>query len=62
MPLGLMDDIYEWILKFPQRIDEVDDVLTMNRIWRNRTIDVGTVSAKDAIDLGFRYSKKDTLV
>lgn len=49
-----MDDIHEWIEKFGQRIDEVDDVLTANRIWRERTIDVGVVSAEDALNLGFR--------
>ena len=55
MPLGLMDDIYDFIRKFPQRIDEVDDLLTANRVWRNRTIGIGTVSAEDALNYGFRY-------
>ena len=54
MPLGLMDDIYDFISKFNQRLDEVDDVLTENRIWRSRTIDIGTVSAEDALNYGFR--------
>ena len=54
MPLGLMDDIYEFISKFAQRLDEVDDLLTMNRIWRQRTIDIGVISAEDALNYGFR--------
>ncbi|KAF9807427.1 hypothetical protein SFRURICE_005385 [Spodoptera frugiperda] len=33
MPLGLMDDIYEFSSKFAERLDEVEDVLTTNRIW-----------------------------
>jgi len=53
MPIGLMDDIYQWASQFSQRIDEMDDVLTMNRIWRSRTIDIGVVSAEDALNLGF---------
>jgi NADH dehydrogenase (ubiquinone) Fe-S protein 2 len=32
-----MDDLYEWMRKFPQRIDEMEDVLTENRIWKMRT-------------------------
>ena len=56
MPLGLMDDIYEFIGKFGQRLDEVDDLLTENRIWKARTVDIGVISAEDALNYGFRYS------
>ncbi|KAK3787167.1 hypothetical protein RRG08_009378 [Elysia crispata] len=52
MPLGLMEDIHEWLNKFGQRMDEVDDLLTENRIWKQRTIDIGVVSAEDALNLG----------
>lgn len=57
LPLGLMDDLWEWNEKFPQRIDEVDDLLTENRIWKQRTVDIGIVSAEDALNLGFRYHR-----
>lgn len=53
MPLGLMDDIYNFATKFNERIDEVEDVLTENRIWKRRLIDIGVVSAEDALNLGF---------
>ncbi|XP_028405496.1 NADH-ubiquinone oxidoreductase 49 kDa subunit-like [Dendronephthya gigantea] len=53
LPLGLMDDIYEVIRKIPQRMDELEEMLTNNRIWKQRTVDIGVVSAKDALDLGF---------
>jgi NADH dehydrogenase (ubiquinone) Fe-S protein 2 len=53
IPLGLMDDIYDWAIKFPQRIDEMEDVLTDNRIWKSRLIDVGTVSAEEAVNWGY---------
>ena len=124
MPIGLMDDIYDFISKFGQRIDELEDVccfsdlvwsvcvcvcvcvkerrkmcvcwgdwvshpakwtmnvycfgklyirflnlvnhvllfllppmqvLTENRIWKDRLIDIGIVSAEDCLKLGFRW-------
>lgn len=54
MPIGLMDDIYEFASKFAERLDEVEDVLTTNRLWVQRTVDIGTVSAEDALNYGFR--------
>ncbi|XP_063235433.1 NADH-ubiquinone oxidoreductase 49 kDa subunit [Bacillus rossius redtenbacheri] len=53
LPLGLMDDIYEFVSKFAERLDEVEDVLTTNRIWVQRTRDIGIVSAEDALNYGF---------
>lgn len=53
LPIGLMDDIYDWAVKFPARIDEMEDVLTGNRIWKSRLIDIGIVHAQDALDWGF---------
>jgi len=50
-----MDDIYEWIEKFGQRLDEVDELLTENRIWKQRTVDIGVISAEDALNYGFRF-------
>lgn len=54
MPLGLMEDIYDFISKFGERLDEVEDVLTNNRLWIQRTEDIGVVSAEDALNYGFR--------
>jgi len=53
LPLGLMDDLYDWISKFGERIDELDDLLTNNRIWKERTVDIGVISAEDALNYGF---------
>ncbi|PAV69865.1 hypothetical protein WR25_26085 isoform A [Diploscapter pachys] len=53
LPIGIMDDIYDWATKFPARIDELEDMLTENRIWKARTIDIGLVSASDALNWGF---------
>ena len=32
-------------------------MLTNNRIWKQRVVDIGIVSAEDALNLGFRFSK-----
>ncbi|EDO39377.1 predicted protein [Nematostella vectensis] len=53
MPLGLMDDIYQFIQTFPQRLDDVEEMLTNNRIWKQRTVDIGVVSVEDALNYGF---------
>ncbi|EFN86377.1 NADH dehydrogenase [ubiquinone] iron-sulfur protein 2, mitochondrial [Harpegnathos saltator] len=53
MPLGLMDDIYDWATKYTERLDEVEDMLTENRIWKQRTTNIGVVSAEDALNFGF---------
>ena len=53
IPLGFMEDLYDFITKFPQRLDEVDDLLNTNICWTHRVKGVGVVSAEDAIDLGF---------
>ncbi len=49
---GLLDDIYEFISKFSERLDEVEDLVTDNRLWKQRTIDVGVISAEDALNFG----------
>jgi NADH dehydrogenase (ubiquinone) Fe-S protein 2 len=53
LPIGIMDDIYDFIKRFAQRLDEIEDLLTANRIWRARTIGIGVVTAEDALNLGF---------
>ena len=39
--------------QFPSRIDEIEELLTGNRIWKQRLVDVGVVSAEDALSMGF---------
>ncbi|CAG8574606.1 17390_t:CDS:2, partial [Racocetra fulgida] len=53
LPLGLMEDIYQWATQFSARVDEVDEVLTGNRIWINRTKGIGIVTMQDALDYSF---------
>lgn len=53
LPLGLVDDIYLFISQFNYRLDEMEELLTGNRIWKERLVDIGVVSAKDAVNWGF---------
>jgi len=53
IPLGLLDDIYIFAEQFGIRLDEMEEMLTANRIWKQRLVDIGKVSAKDAADWGF---------
>ena len=51
--LGLIDDIFAFVVQFGQRLDEMEEMLTDNRIWQERLVDIGVVSAEKAIDWGF---------
>jgi len=53
LPDGLLEDISIFINNFYFRLDEIQEVLSLNRIWSQRLIDIGTISLKDAIDFGF---------
>jgi NADH dehydrogenase (ubiquinone) Fe-S protein 2 len=53
IPAGLLDDIFLFIKQFNLRIDEIEEMLTSNRIWKERLVDIGVVSAKSAVDWGF---------
>lgn len=53
IPLGTLADLYDSITKLGERFDEIEDVLTNNRIWVMRTKDIGVVTAEDAINLSF---------
>ncbi|KAI5949380.1 NdufS2 [Candida jiufengensis] len=50
LPAGLLDDIYMWATQFGDRIDEIEELCTDNRIWKERTVGVGVVSADDALN------------
>lgn len=53
LPAGLLEDIMAFAEKFPSYIDDVEGLLTENRIFKQRLVDIGTVSAQDALDWGF---------
>jgi NADH dehydrogenase (ubiquinone) Fe-S protein 2 len=53
LPLGLSDDIYMFTTQFNLRLDEMEELLTTNRIWKERLVDIGIISSKKALDWGF---------
>ena len=53
IPRGVLDDIYSFITQYSSRINEIEELLTRNRIWRQRLINIGIVSTKSAISFGF---------
>lgn len=50
---SLLDFIWAFTERFPQRVDEYEDLLTNNRIWKQRTVDIGVIEPERAIALGF---------
>ena len=53
LPAGLTDRIAAWAEVFPKFLDDLGELLTANRIWKQRTVDIGVISAEDALAWGF---------
>jgi len=53
LPQELIDDIDRWAGGFPGALDDIDGLLTENRIFKQRNVDIGVVSEQDALDWGF---------
>jgi NADH dehydrogenase (ubiquinone) Fe-S protein 2 len=53
IPIGLLSDIYLFCEQFSARLDEIEDLLSSNRIWKQRLVDVGVVSYSDAFAWSF---------
>jgi NADH-quinone oxidoreductase subunit D len=52
MPADLVDDVLAFCETFPKFIDDTEALLTGNRIFKQRTVDIGVISAADALDWG----------
>jgi len=53
LPLGFLDDVYLFIQQFASRLDEIEELLTSNRIWLQRLTDIGIVTKEQALNWGF---------
>ena len=53
LPAGLEEQIAAWADTFPKFIDDLEGLLTANRIWKQRTVDIGIFSAEQALAWGF---------
>ncbi len=49
----LLDDIMQWSMEFPAVLDDISDLLTENRIFKQRNVDIAIVTEKDALEWGF---------
>jgi NADH-quinone oxidoreductase subunit D len=52
-PQALLDDIGAWTETFPKILDDIETLVTENRIFKQRTVDIGIVSKEQALDWGF---------
>jgi NADH-quinone oxidoreductase subunit D len=53
LPQDLLDDIMQWTFEFPEIIDDIDGLLTENRIFKQRNVDIAVISEQEALDWGF---------
>jgi NADH-quinone oxidoreductase subunit D len=53
LPAGLTERIAEWAETFPKFVDELEELLTANRIWKQRLVDIGIMSAEGALAWGW---------
>ena len=53
LPENLLEDILNWADSFPEKLDDLEGLLTENRIFKQRNVGIGIVSKNEAIELGF---------
>jgi len=52
LPINLLNDIFLFLNSFSSRIDEMEELLTNNRIWKNRLVDIGVVNYDTLLNYG----------
>jgi NADH-quinone oxidoreductase subunit D len=53
LPVVLLDDIRAWTGRFPKIVDDIEALLTENRIFKQRTVDIGRATVEEALAWGF---------
>ncbi|MEM8799069.1 MAG: NADH-quinone oxidoreductase subunit D [Pseudomonadota bacterium] len=53
LPAGLAEDIMDWTETFPKVMEDIETLVLDNRIFKQRNVDIGLVSAADAMAWGF---------
>jgi len=53
LPQGFFYDLYIFIQQFSLRLDEIEELLSGNRIWKERLVSIGVVTSEEAVEFGF---------
>ena len=53
LPDGFLEKIYNFCIAFPKVVDDMETLLTENRIFKQRNVDIGKISKEEAVDNGF---------
>ena len=53
LPDGLLEKINDFCISFPKIVDDIESLLTENRIFKQRNVDIGKISKEEAVDNGF---------
>jgi len=53
LPNGLLEKINNFCISFPKVVDDMETLLTENRIFKQRNVDIGKISKEEAVDNGF---------
>lgn len=53
LPAGMEDKIGKWVKDFPKIVDDIEGLLTNNRIWKQRTVGIGVCTTEEALSWGF---------
>jgi NADH dehydrogenase (ubiquinone) Fe-S protein 2 len=56
LPSNLLKDIYSFVNQYESRVNEIEELLTKNRIWRQRLLNIGIISSQSALNFGFTGS------
>jgi len=52
IPIGFLTDVYKFVDQFNSRINELEELLTDNRIWKQRLVDIAKLNYREVIELG----------
>jgi NADH-quinone oxidoreductase subunit D len=53
IPDGLLDKIATWLINFPKVLQDTEALITENRIFKQRLVDIGIITKDQALDFGF---------
>lgn len=53
IPDNLIDDVEKFTKQFASRVDEIEELLSSNRVWKQRLVNIGIISKQDALNWSF---------